>query len=217
MLACTNIKPELSYETVRTIASHAKCVFNYRNIDGWTAGHLICREGDLEILKLLVEKGLDMSLETRNGRTCLHIASLHGHTEIVAYLLTFGEVFDVNVKDTSGSTPLHEAVLGGHLSTCKFLIENKADVKCMNKAGFNLLHLAASQEENEQNMELLEFLLNDLHISINQTTYFKSQYTPLHCAAKKNNLAIYEFLIKNGCDVNIKDYGGRVAKEMFPK
>lgn len=217
MLACVNIKPEASYKTVQALLKigekNTRCLVNFRNIDGWTAGHLICREGDLDILKLLVDAGLDLSIETRNGRTCLHIASLHGHKDIVQYLLSKDAV-DVNATDSSRSTPLQEAVLGGNLEICKLLIEAKADMKCVNDSGFTLLHLAASQKEESKNLQVLEFLLNCSNISVNSCAK-KTLLRPLHCAAKKNNKLIYEILVKHGSNVNLQDGSGRLAKDYF--
>lgn len=90
MLACTKTAKHDKLETVRVLLEN-DAIVNFRNKDGWTAAHIACREGFLPILQLLRCHNANLAEKTRNGRSALHIASLHKRREIVQDLLGAGE------------------------------------------------------------------------------------------------------------------------------
>ena len=81
-----------------------KDYLNDRDENGSTLLHRSCEEGNLRLLTLLVELGLDVNSAGENKRTPLHIASLHNNIEIVNLLLN--SCADVFAKDTEGSRPV---------------------------------------------------------------------------------------------------------------
>ncbi|XP_043914373.1 notch-regulated ankyrin repeat-containing protein [Protopterus annectens] len=56
--------------------------------EGHTALHQSVRDGNLELVKLLVKFGADIRLANRDGWSALHIAAFGGHQDIVLYLIT---------------------------------------------------------------------------------------------------------------------------------
>jgi len=60
---------------------------NVFSADGQTALHQCCRAGNLELVKILVSYGADVTLATRDGWTALHIAVGAGHQDVVRFLL----------------------------------------------------------------------------------------------------------------------------------
>lgn len=60
---------------------------NSYNVDGQTALHQCCQDGNLELVKLLVRFGADVRLANRDGWSALHIAAWSGHREIAMYLI----------------------------------------------------------------------------------------------------------------------------------
>src|SRR5437870_2711119 len=67
----------------------------------WTA----TRKGDVEAVKALLAKGVDVNAKTEYGATALHFAADKGHVEVVKVLLA--NKADVNVRDTFyKATPL---------------------------------------------------------------------------------------------------------------
>lgn len=80
---------------------------------------------------------------TWSGRTPLHRAALHGHTEVVLRLLVHG--VSVNPADKDGMTPLMLAARGRHFSTVRELIRRgKASVTVAANEGDTALHVAAA-------------------------------------------------------------------------
>ena len=61
----------------------------------------------VEVVRLLVEQGADVTAKDKNSSTPLHLASSFGSPEIVRLLIERG--VDITAEDESRRTPLHLA------------------------------------------------------------------------------------------------------------
>ena len=172
------------------------------------------RNDDIEIVKLLIEKGADVNVTIEKGydvkfnkngsstrifpeSTPLHVAFLNNHLKIAKLLIENGA--DVNARYKSGKTLLHEvkniqsmfldvAFLNNHLKNIKFLIDNVADVNARDKSGKTPLH-------EIRNTEIAKLLIeNGADVNVKD----KMGVTPLHYP---KNEEIAKFLIDNGANV----------------
>lgn len=75
-----------------------------------SAAELAIREGDLEFLKMLIKRGLQINeaLDFEEGHTALHRAVWHGEIDIVKYLLEQGA--DREARNRFGERPIDEAI-----------------------------------------------------------------------------------------------------------
>lgn len=96
------------------------------NKDGDTALHLAAMKDDLNTVKYLVEKGVEVDVKNKYGATPLHVASIRGNLEIAQFLLDHGA--DVNAQVVNGLTPLNWATIHDHLAMVKLLLDHCADV-----------------------------------------------------------------------------------------
>lgn len=102
--------------------------------DDMSALHLAAFYGHVDMLKLLISKGCQVSwCSRRSGETPLHRAAVRGHTECVRVLLDSGAVIDA--KDSMGNTPLHQASFFGRIDCAGLLVEAGADVNAKNSIG----------------------------------------------------------------------------------
>jgi ankyrin repeat protein len=60
--------------------------------------------GNIDVVKLLLERNVDPNIKNKFGRTPLHMAAFWGHDDVVKLLLVRGA--DPTVKDKDGRTPL---------------------------------------------------------------------------------------------------------------
>jgi hypothetical protein len=67
--------------------------------NGNTPFHLAAMYNRLDIVKWCVANGSDVNMPGEVGYTCLHLASKHGHGEMVAYLLDVGARTDIIAGD----------------------------------------------------------------------------------------------------------------------
>jgi hypothetical protein len=82
--------------------------------------------GNLELVKILLEKGVNVNAENDHGLTALMTASAQGHVE-VAQLLVDRDA-DVDARDSAGETALMYAASKGFFEVVKLLVENGAGV-----------------------------------------------------------------------------------------
>ncbi|XP_041422944.1 tonsoku-like protein isoform X2 [Xenopus laevis] len=142
-----------------------------RNEKGETVLHRACIEGNIKLVKSLLEKGHPLSPRDYCGWTPLHEAANHGHLEIVQILLDKG----TNINDPGGPlcegiTPLHDALSSGNFLVAQLLIRRGASVTMKNGKGVTPLgslqewirtygkHL---DQETRQNCKETESLLRE--------------------------------------------------------
>jgi ankyrin repeat protein len=122
---------------------------------GTTALMVASYQGHTDIVKLLLEKGVDVnSKATENNITALFPASQNGHTEVVKLLL--GKGADVNAKATSdGATALWMASQNGHTEVVKLLLERGANVNVKKTDDDATALYVASQNGHTEVVKLL--------------------------------------------------------------
>ena len=95
--------------------------------DGWTPFHLAAREGDVEIMQILLEKNRQIVLTTsKNGRTPLHTACLHGRVEAVKLILlqNFDDSPPIDlITDSCLNLPIMDTVRAGSVEILELLTE----------------------------------------------------------------------------------------------
>ena len=102
-------------------------------------------------------------------------------------------------------TALHFCSFSGHLNSAYSLIEHRADVFAINKAGLNMLHVAA---QGDAGATLYLFWL--IGLDINQTDNRGS--TPLIWACYSESETAVDYILNfAGPDLNIQDVDGNAA------
>ncbi|MGL4944336.1 MAG: ankyrin repeat domain-containing protein [Thermoguttaceae bacterium] len=172
---------------------------------GWNAGytplHYAARfNRNLEILKLLIEKGADWKLL---GWSPLHVAVVKESICDVQRLLDDGE--NVSVQDQNGRTPLHLAVeWNNNIDIIKLLIDKGAGDNAKSVGSTTLLHIAAARRDI--NLDVIKLLIAKGADVNARDCYVR---TPLHIAAGcGTNPDVIKVLIDNGADVNA-NYGAQ--------
>jgi ankyrin repeat protein len=113
------------------------------------------KAGDYEVVKMLLEKGADAKLSTRNGVNPLMVAAGVGTKEedttgrhktqedvIETIKLCLAAGLDINAADNRGETALHGAALMGYDKVAGFLIQHGAKVDARDRRGFTPLDAA---------------------------------------------------------------------------
>ena len=108
-----------------------------KNPDGFYLIHEASKNGNLKLVKYLVEYGCDKELRSRSTFTPLIWASRYGKLEVVKYLIFLGA--DIEAKTNDGRTPLISACYNGHIEVVKYLISIGADKEAKNNDGYTPL------------------------------------------------------------------------------
>lgn len=86
-----------------------------------------CLEGDIDYLKGLIIRGLDVNTISQGGDSVLYLACKNNHIEIIKFLLSCKEI-DVNNGALNGETCLMQVCFYGHLDIAIEMIKKKANV-----------------------------------------------------------------------------------------
>ena len=114
--------------------------------DGTTALHWAARNGDLQIVKLLMSAGARATVANRFGVTPLQLAAENGNRAITEVLLKAGA--DANDKNREGETVLMMAARSGDVPTVKLLLASGAMVDARESwRDQTALMLAASENQ----------------------------------------------------------------------
>jgi ankyrin repeat protein len=126
-----------------------------REHDGKSLLYVAAEVGDENLLKMLVEKGLDPNDSVNNYRedpcqsvqTALGAASAHGTSAAVEVLIEAGA--DISSRGYQGRTALHLAAQHGHDSAVTTLLRAGAAVNSLDDLGWTALHHAADNGHTE--------------------------------------------------------------------
>ena len=102
--------------------------------------HLASRGGHVDLARMLIERGADVSAQKEDGSTALHLASENGYVDLSRMLIERGA--DISAQNEDGLTALHLASRHGHIDLTRMLVEHGADVSAQNEDGSTTLHLA---------------------------------------------------------------------------
>nr|XP_002129924.1 ankyrin repeat domain-containing protein 53 [Ciona intestinalis] len=104
--------------------------------------------GDVEWLDQSLKDGQDPCSFDKNGLTPLHLAALHGRMNCMKLLIDKYDV-DVDVTSATGWHPIHLSInkeSGTNAIKCmKYLLEQGADVNCVNDDNVTVVHQAATE------------------------------------------------------------------------
>nr|WP_298292132.1 ankyrin repeat domain-containing protein [Thiomonas sp.] len=132
-----------SLKVARVLIDDPRVNLNQLNPADENALMIACLQGDLDIVKLMVEKGAEIN---KPGWTPLAYAATRGRTAIVKYLLDHSAYIDAAAPN--GSTPLMMAAYFGYDSTVELLLDEGADPNLKNAFGYTALTLATQMHHD---------------------------------------------------------------------
>ena len=116
------------------------------------------------------------------------------------------------LRDSYNCSLLMTAARNGERNLFSRLLDHPQDISITNSAGLNIFHCIATHRNEE-------WWFDEVKRKINNANELKelldkknrSDWTPLHCAARSNNHRSIKWLLTNAADVNTTDNGGRFA------
>lgn len=113
--------------------------------------------GSLENVQQLLKQGADIHEKDTNERTPLHLAVLHDHKTIIAYLLEKGAY--IEARDIYGATPLNLSAFKDDRSFA-YLLRQGASINTRDNADHNLLYTCVKYGQSDFIRSLVELGVN---------------------------------------------------------
>jgi ankyrin repeat protein len=176
-----------------------------------TALHSASFEGHLQVVRYLLQHGVDVNVRNSANCTALLLASWYGHFGVVQCLLDHGA--DLDLQDKFDNTPLMLAVFYGRVDAIRLLLEHNADVNLQDDKGRTALHDVIRSERFKADRPQIARLL--LKHGANANAPNNKHRTPLHLASKRADLLdVLRLLLEHGADLDAEDNDGKTPLQL---
>jgi len=197
--------------------------------------HIASFCGQVEVVRLLVDRRADINIRDTNKDTALHFAAHLDSVDNIKLLLDKG--INVNVTNAQQNTPLHMAAVRGNLEATIALVKRGATLNSTNASRHTPLMLAAYSGKLEVVRYLTETGPNiDIHIALLMSverghldvtdfllangadidgSHEAQDISPLILATMKQNLPLVMHLVQKGADVNLSTADGKSKSALF--
>jgi len=139
---------------------------NARSLDQWTALHMACNEGHIDIVEfLLKQEEVNVNALTSIKRIPLHLAAMRGHYEIVKMLIE--KKAEIDAIDEELYTPLHYAAERGCENSVKELLKNGARIDIKTHEGM----LAIDMSQDHKVREVFREVKANMEENFGRTSY----------------------------------------------
>ncbi len=169
--------------------------------------HLAAQGYSVDICKLLIDKGADVNVKTKDQWTPLHFAVRSGSFQVCEFLIRMGA--GVNAQTTDLLTPLqltYDCICWDRKEIIKLLIDSGAHNDCTDLNYFidkkTDLHAVAQRGSTEIGAYLID---NGADIE----ALDNRRRTPLHIACTWDNVDVAKLLVENGANLEALDESGR--------
>lgn len=180
-------------EVARLLELDRNRCFSEEQQGSWKAIHIAASLGNVKMLKLLVQYGVDVNEKNAYGLSAFDIAisreqtafcealleagvvlipkmlskaAAEGCPDIVELLLCRGATSMVNVQNPKGNTPLHKASECGYLGIVRTLILHGASTLILNNAGESVYDVAGAVMPHKRVDTIKVLLSNTVVVSV---------------------------------------------------
>lgn len=155
--------------------------------EGKNACHYAAEAGSVDIITLLVKKGINATAVTNNKENIFHIACIYDRLEMCKYIFSeFNDLMIAKCEDGWNAT-LH-AAKHGHVKILKFLKEKNISLEHQSESNRNALHIAC----DNQHLEACEYLVETCPRLLNVSDHKGRK--AVHFAARSGNVKLLQYL-----------------------
>lgn len=187
------------YDEIERILSDTdnKKIINYANSDGLTALHQASIDGNIKMIKYLLEKGADINVTDNEGWNCLHASASCGYVEIARYLVDQG----INIAEVTCDGELASDVCEDSPKMARYLDEIYKNVD---------KDIEREKEEKEMFRDSMKYYY---YFQTHGVKYKPEPVddvgaSPIHVAAAKGYTIVLRVLLEAGFYIDRKDADG---------
>lgn len=145
-------------EIIKHILDVEPKLLNAQDFDGYSALHIACKNGQIEIVKELITQGANPYQTLDREKTIpLLLAVISDHTPIVTCILDYYPNL-INSQNSEGYSSLHFAIINGNVDLVSQLLKRNADPKLKTCSGTTPLMMAKSIKSPLAKIKILKYL-----------------------------------------------------------
>ena len=140
---------------------------NHQNFKGINVLHIACHKGNLPLIKLLIEYGVNYRVKGITGLSCVHCAAQTNKVSVIYYLIKKYNI-DLYDKDYNGNYFYHWACFFGSEKVIDFFLnDNNFEINIKNNEGNIPLHFYL-MKRNKRSIKRLIYRGADAYIRNNK-------------------------------------------------
>ncbi|MFH0761244.1 MAG: ankyrin repeat domain-containing protein [Bacteroidota bacterium] len=171
---------------------------------GRTPFLLVARNnGNVEIGKLLLDKGADVQVKDQDNQMALNLAAWKGYKDFIDFLLDHNAAYDTTRN--GAQIILSEAARCGHNRLFKVVLDKENQI--LSDENFNRYIMLSAISGSS--VEIVKMLL-ERKIPVNNEANSYG-WTPVHYAAANGHENMFRFLYENHLDINARTLSGKSA------
>ena len=183
---------ELGNRRIASQLIEAGAHVNEKGSSGRTALHYA--NGHLDLIALLINKGVDINARDADGDSALDEAVWYGSLDTVALLVAHGARLD-EAQTKTGATPINEAAFKGQTTLVQYLLQFRPNLQTADKHGYGPL-------ENAVRMGKEDVAVLLLNAEAKGTETPESLAKAMDLAVRRGESAVVESLLQNGFSAN---------------
>ena len=178
-----------------------KVNINVQDEEGFTPLMNAITEGEIEIVKILLEHNADViKIKDNSGRNAFFLAAVLDELEMLKLFEKYNP--DFNVSDNYGSNVFF---FTRKVETVNYFLQHGADINKRNKSGRTPLIQHSLAYENQDHVKFLLEKGADINAQDNEGV------TTLMFAVQTDKTKIIDICLSEKADINIKDNEGKTA------
>ncbi|KAF4528915.1 hypothetical protein B566_EDAN012615 [Ephemera danica] len=197
---------DISIETIKLLLERDITLLNEQDIDGDTALHIACYQGNIQLVKHLI------SYRCRLVHSEYNFLENSSLTDFISQLVhSCCDRTLLNMQNGYGMTPLHKACKSKKKDTIQFLLSLlDCDVNVVDSTGKCAIHYAASMD----NALIISHLLEKDYTLLNKQDFEGN--TPLNIACRNNRIGVSHLLLSYpDCVVNLENILNSIQPAKF--
>lgn len=157
---------------------------------GYSLLHTAAQEGNVDVVKFLLQHNVRISRPTSVNNTPIQLAAASGHLETVGILKKAGGILD--------EFSLHHSAAGGHRQVVQYLLREGVKDTCIQSTPSSM---PLTQEDQELKATKI-YRYDNRHLYLRETA--------LHAAVRRGHVSVIELLLREGQNaVNCSNSAGR--------
>ncbi|XP_062548373.1 uncharacterized protein LOC134213377 isoform X2 [Armigeres subalbatus] len=192
--------------------------FNATNRRGQTIFNSLHSDVDIELIKILLSTGIDLTAVDKFGKNSLMLTlDALCSWEVLEFLLehcfknnirSVQNIHIFQMQDHEGCTLLQYAILVRRLNVVTFLLNHGVDQTTPDHLGRFPIHYAVLSGSL-----LIADILIDRKENVVNVLQILSKHSPLMMAVNMNNIQMVKLLLRKGADINLRSDKGETAVE----